>query len=144
MAAIDRPAVLFDTEQEISDPDFSGEVLLVDDDETIRSIGRSMLEELGFEVITANDGREALEKFSAHGQSLRFVLMDLTMPHLDGEQAFREMRRIDPRVKVILSSGYNQQEVSQKFVGKGLAGFLKKPYQLSKLQDAIRQLFSAP
>jgi len=66
--------------------------------------------------------------------------MDLTMPHMDGEQAYRELRRIDPEVKVIMSSGYNEQEVAQKFAGKAICGFLKKPYQLSALQQAIQKL----
>ena len=82
---------------------------------------RSMLDELGFKVVVANDGREALNIYAEQSQNIRFVLMDLTMPHLDGEQAFREMRRINADVKVIMSSGYNEQEVTQRFVGKGIA-----------------------
>ncbi len=62
------------------------------------------------------------------------------MPKPDGEQAFHELQRLDPQVKVIMSSGYNQQEVAQKFAGKGICGFLKKPYQLSELQAAILKL----
>jgi len=135
-----KPAALFDREK--NQPPFSGSglVLLVDDDETVRSIGGSMLQELGFKVLFARDGREALKTYAEQSQVIKFVLMDLTMPHMDGEQAFREMRRLNPEVKVIMSSGYNEQEVSQRFVGKGLAGFLKKPYPLSALQNAIRKL----
>jgi len=138
--ATSKPAVLFDHEQSLPQFEGSGLVLLVDDDETVRSIGRSMLEELGFEVLTANDGRDALSVYEQQFEKIRFVLMDLTMPHLDGEQAFREMRRLNTAVKVILSSGYNEQDVAQRFIGKGLSGFLKKPYQLSILQEAIRKL----
>ncbi len=117
-----------------------GLVLLVDDEETILEIGKEMLEELGFEVLTAHDGLGAVELFRQHHGDIRFVLMDLTMPHMDGEQAYREFRRITKEVKVIICSGYNQQEVAQKFVGKGLAGFLKKPYQFGELIKAIQQL----
>ncbi len=119
-----------------------GLVLLVDDEETVRSIGVEMLSEFGFETITAADGKEALEIFEQQHKQIRFVMMDLTMPQMNGEEAFREFRRIDPAVKVIICSGYNEQEVSQKFVGKGLAGFLKKPYQFSDLQEKIQRLLN--
>ncbi len=118
----------------------SGLVLLVDDEETVRDIGKEMLSEFGFETVTAGDGKEALEIFKQRHNQISFVLMDLTMPRMNGEEAFREFRRIDPDVKVIICSGYNEQEVSQQFVGKGLAGFLKKPYQFSELQKAIQKL----
>ena len=65
------------------------------------------------------------------------VLLDLTMPHLDGEETFRELRRLRPDVRVILSSGYNEQETTDRFAGKGLAGFLQKPYGLRPLGEKI-------
>ncbi|BCL63217.1 hypothetical protein DGMP_39100 [Desulfomarina profundi] len=119
-------------------------VLLVDDEEIVRDIGKAMLRDFGFEILTAHDGKEALTVFRQHHRKISFVLMDLTMPHMDGEEAFRELRKIDPKVKVIICSGYNEQDVSQKFVGKGLAGFLKKPYQLQELQKMIRHLLEDP
>jgi two-component system, cell cycle sensor histidine kinase and response regulator CckA len=115
-------------------------VLLVDDEDIIRTIGADMLKELGFDVMTAEDGREAVELFRRNRNGIAFVVLDLTMPHMSGEEAFREMRRIDPAVKVIMSSGYNEHEVTQKFVGKGLAGFIQKPYSLSTLTDVIRKI----
>jgi PAS domain S-box-containing protein len=114
----------------------NGTVLLVDDEETIRGLGREMLKELGFDVVTANDGREAIEIYKS-GNDIKFVILDLTMPHLDGEQCFRELRLLNPNVKVIMSSGFSEQEVTQKFIGKGLAGFIQKPYKLSVLKEAI-------
>ena len=118
----------------------SGLVLLVDDEESVLNISKEMLSDFGFETITASDGKEALEIFKQQHNQIRFVLMDLTMPKMDGEEAFREFRRIDPTVKVIICSGYNEQEVSQKFVGKGLAGFLKKPYLFSELQKVVQAI----
>ncbi|GAM11143.1 blue-light-activated protein [Geobacter sp. OR-1] len=117
----------------------SGTVLLVDDEETIRALGTEMLRELGFDVVTAEDGRDAIAVFSGR-DDISFVILDLTMPHMDGEQAFRELRRINPSIKVIMSSGYNEQEVTQKFVGKGLAGFIQKPYKLSMIRDVFRNM----
>lgn len=116
-----------------------GTVLLVDDEETIRALGSEMLRELGFRVLTAEDGRHALEVLKEH-DDVSFVILDLTMPHMDGEQAFREIRRLRPDMKVIMSSGYNEQEVTQRFVGKGLAGFIQKPYKLSTVRDVISKL----
>jgi len=136
LPASDRPVELFNGVAAQGDWRGSGTVLLVDDEETVRGIGGEMLRELGFEVVTANDGRDALEIFRERSD-ISFVILDLTMPHMDGEQCFREMRRLKPDVKVIMSSGYNEQEVTQKFVGKGLAGFIQKPYKLSVLKEAI-------
>jgi CheY-like chemotaxis protein len=113
-----------------------GKALLVDDEETVRATGGKMLRELGFEVLTACDGLEAVEIFKSN-KDISFVVLDLTMPHMDGEQCFRELRSLDPAVRVIMSSGYNEQEVTQRFVGKGLAGFIQKPYKLSELKQVI-------
>ncbi|MEI6207782.1 MAG: cache domain-containing protein [Desulfuromonadales bacterium] len=137
LPASDRPAELFNGHTHTDDWKGSGKVLLVDDEETVRGIGSEMLKELGFEPVTACDGREALEMFRQL-PDIAFVILDLTMPHMDGEHCFRELRRIRSDIRVIMSSGYNEQEVTQKFVGKGLAGFIQKPYKLSVLRDAVR------
>lgn len=115
----------------------SGTVLLVDDEETVRGVGVEMLKELGFATITANNGREAVEAFKKHS-GISFVILDLTMPQMDGEDCFRELRKLRPDVRVIMSSGYNELEVTQKFVGTRLAGFIQKPYRLSVLKEAIQ------
>jgi len=115
----------------------SGTVLLVDDEEDVLRIGSEMLSMLGFAVVAAGDGREALEIFR-NTPDIAVVILDLTMPHMDGEQCYRELRQLKPEVKVIVSSGYNEQEVTQKFMGKGLAGFVQKPYRLSVLQEVLR------
>ena len=120
----------------------SGAILLADDEESVRNVGRQMLERLGFTVLLATNGRHAIEVFTAHRNQVTCILMDLTMPEMDGEEAFREIRRIDPHVPVLLSSGYNEQEAVQRFVGKGLAGFLQKPYQLAMLEKKLRDVFS--
>ncbi len=122
----------------------SGTILLADDEESVRNVGRQMLERLGFKVLLATNGRHAIEVFTAHKAEVSCILMDLTMPEMDGEEAFREIRRIDPRVRVLLSSGYNEQEAVQRFVGKGLAGFLQKPYQLALLGKKLREILNPP
>jgi len=117
-----------------------GTVLVVDDEESVCAVARQMLEYYGFRVLTAGDGQEALRVFRLHGREIVCVVLDLTMPHMDGEVTFRELRRIDPEVRVLLSSGYNQQDVTQRFVGKGLAGFIQKPYKGSRLVQRIRAI----
>jgi PAS domain S-box-containing protein len=115
-----------------------GKVLLVDDEETIRTLGRRMLQRAGFEVLVAADGREAIEVFTKEKETVSLVILDLTMPHLDGEACFRELRQLHPDVKVILSSGYNEQDIVNRFSGKGLAGFVQKPYTTEELIAKIR------
>ena len=117
-----------------------GTILLVDDEETVLAVGKRLLEAVNFTVVTARDGREALERFREHMDEIKCVLLDLTMPHMDGEETYRELRRIRSDVPVILSSGYNEQEVTSRFVGKGLAGFIQKPYRLAELKAKIREV----
>jgi PAS domain S-box-containing protein len=116
-----------------------GHVLLADDEETIRAVSKRMLEKLGFEVALACNGEDAVEKYRAAPESFDAVILDLTMPKLDGEQTFRELRRIRPDVRVILSSGYNEQDVTQRFAGKRLAGFIQKPYKLEDFGEVLRR-----
>ncbi|HEX7508633.1 MAG TPA: PAS domain S-box protein, partial [Polyangia bacterium] len=122
----------------------SGKILLADDEETIRNLGRRMLQRAGFEVLIAADGREAIEKFASAKDSVALVILDLTMPHADGEACYLEMRRLKPGVKVIMSSGYNEQDVVNRFAGKGLAGFIQKPYTTEELLAKIRGALENP
>jgi PAS domain S-box-containing protein len=117
----------------------SGTVLLVDDEAIVRQIGTMMIKRLGMTTITANDGRDALEIYQEHRDDIDCVILDLTMPHLDGEQTFRQLRKIDPDICVLMSSGYSEQEVTQRFQGKGIGGFIQKPYELQKLADTLRK-----
>jgi CheY-like chemotaxis protein len=116
----------------------SGLVLLVDDEEGVRTIGSEMLSALGFDVITAVDGRDALQKFREH-RDIGMVILDLTMPQMDGEQCFRELKAMDPTLRIFMSSGFSEHDVTTKFAGKGLAGFIPKPYKLSDLSRKLRE-----
>jgi PAS domain S-box-containing protein len=115
-----------------------GLVLVVDDEETVRETTRIMLEESGFSVVSANDGVEAVELYRRRAGEIAAVLLDMTMPRMGGEGTFRELRRIDPGVAVILSSGFAEQEALNRFAGKGLAGFLQKPYRARELAASVR------
>jgi PAS domain S-box-containing protein len=121
----------------------AGTILLVDDEESVRIMGIRMLERVGFEVLAAMDGREALEIFRERHEEIALVLLDLTMPDLDGEEAFRELRRIDNQVCVVMSSGYTESEIAPRFAGKRLSGFLQKPYTLDALTQCLRNALGA-
>ena len=121
----------------------SGTILVVDDVDTVRSTAKMMLERLGFTVLTADDGRRGVEVFRDHADEIVLVLLDLTMPHMGGEDAFREMRRIRSDVRVILSSGYDEQEAVNRFAGKGLAAFLQKPYRVATLIAKLREVLES-
>ena len=115
----------------------SGTVLIVDDEKTVCAVGEQMLDHMGFSVLTASDGLEALKLFHEHTEEIVCVLLDLTMPHMNGVEAFRALRRINPGVKVVLCSGYNEQDATRRFAGKGLAGFLQKPYDMALLRAKL-------
>lgn len=114
----------------------AGVVLVVDDEEAVRVVAQNALRLAGLEVIVAEDGVDALEQFRRR-PDVALVLLDLTLPRLDGEAVFRELRALRPEVRVILMSGYNEQEVVNRFAGKGLAGFLQKPWSPRRLIDAV-------
>ena len=117
-------------------------VLLVDDEEMIREAAAAVLESLGLTVVTAADGLEALEAVQRPDLKVDLVLMDLTMPRMDGQEAFHAIRRIHPQMPVILSSGYNEQESVQAFMGRGLAAFLQKPYTLRVLERTVLEVLA--
>jgi signal transduction histidine kinase/CheY-like chemotaxis protein len=120
-----------------------GVLLVVDDESSARAVARALAETMGFQVLEAADGLEAVGLFELRHAEITAVLMDLTMPHMDGRQAFLRMRDLDATVPVVLTSGYSEQEVLVDFLGKGLAGFLAKPYQSSQFTAVLRQAVGA-
>ena len=117
-----------------------GTVLVVDDEEMVRDLCRSMVERLGYSVVTASDGEEALVVYREHAARIACVILDLTMPKKDGMETLDELKRRDDKVKVILSSGFNEQEITQRFMGKDLAGFIQKPYRLEVLRSELERV----
>jgi len=115
----------------------SGTILLVDDEVMILTLGKEMLQKLGYCVLTAENGVVAVEIFNAHKEEIVCVILDLTMPCLDGEQTFLKLQSIDKNIQVIMSSGFNELEVARKFTGDGLAGFIQKPYTFVELSQKI-------
>lgn len=117
-----------------------GTVLAVDDEEMVLRVARAILESVGFEVLTALSGAEAIDMFRQRSNEIDVVLMDMTMPHINGEQAFAQLREIDPGVRVVMASGYSEHEATSHVAAKNLAGFLQKPYRAADLVAKIRGL----
>jgi len=120
-----------------------GTVLVIDDEESVRQVARRGLEEAGYAVLTAADGRRGVEAFRSRADEVAVVLLDLLMPDKDGEEVFSALQAIRPDVRVVLSSGFGEDAASERFVARGLAGVLAKPYGLEELQGAIARAAGA-
>ena len=117
-----------------------GLVLVVDAEEGVPDLCADTLARAGLDVICATHGREGIELFERHQDEIRAVLLDRTMPTTSGEEAFIEMRRIQPNARIILVSGYSKDEAGQRFMDKGLDAFLKKPFLPSSLLRMMREV----
>jgi two-component system cell cycle sensor histidine kinase/response regulator CckA len=136
--ASDRSEVTPSGRLEADDWRGSGTVLVADDEKPVREMAASMLERLGYAVVLAGDGIEALRILAESSMPLAFVLLDLMMPRMDGEEVLDELERQGATTPIILCSGYNSQELSQRLVGRGVASFLQKPYSFADLRNAVR------
>jgi PAS domain S-box-containing protein len=116
----------------------AGAILVADDEELVRAMARRILEQAQFRVLTASDGRQAVETFRRHAHEIAAVLLDLTMPHLGGEEALRAIRAVQPDVPVVLTSGYSESEIALRFEGERLEGFLQKPFRGAQLLERVR------
>lgn len=118
-------------------PEITGTVLVVDDDDLVaRGLSRT-LRAYGFEVMVASDGRSAIQAYEQHRGKIDLVLLDLLMPGIGGQETFSILKRIDPDVCVLISSGNIEEDASQRLLAAGALGFLKKPYQPEELIRAI-------
>jgi CheY-like chemotaxis protein len=118
----------------------TGTVMLVDDEEAVLTIGGQMLEFLGFRVLSASNGRDAIELFKAHSDRIVGVILDLVMPVMDGEETLRGLRQLKTDVPVILSSGYTEEQFAGRFPNHHTAGFIQKPYELKTLSAKLKEV----
>ncbi len=127
--------------QRSSDFTGTGVVLAVDDEPVVLRLAHNMLERIGFEVLDAEGGQAAVELYAQHRDKIRGVFLDLTMPGMDGEETLKKLRAIDPEARVLICSGFSEKEIERRFFGKGLGGFLHKPYTMGDLRRALSKLF---
>ncbi len=118
----------------------TGTVLLVDDEDVILEVEKELLEALGHEVLTARDGKEAVEVYKKKGDKIDLVLMDMVMPNMGGGEAYDRMKEINPRVRVLLSSGYSIDGEAREILARGCNGFIQKPYAIKELSKKIREI----
>jgi CheY-like chemotaxis protein len=131
------PAVLA-TANEVGRRGSQGLILVIDDEAPVREAVADILGLEGITVLTAANGATGIELYRQSMDDVKLVILDLSLPGLSGAEIFRELRRMDPAVKVLLSSGYDQVEATRHFIGQGLAGFLQKPYESEGLVEKVR------
>ncbi|MCU1262543.1 MAG: signal transduction histidine kinase [Bryobacterales bacterium] len=120
-----------------------GTILVVDDEEIVRKVAATSLRRYGYTVVTAENGRTGVEQFRQTHSDLAAVILDVTMPVMNGEHALALMKSINPAVPVVLSSGYSEAEATVRFEGQGLAAFLQKPYTAKRLAEKINAVLRA-
>ena len=129
-------------EVEVTDDLVRGEgtILLVDDEEVIIDVGKESLEILGYDVVTAKSGHEAIEIFKTKNGKVDLVILDMIMPGMNGMETFDILKSIKPNIKVILSSGYSAEAHSAKIMEQGCSGFIQKPYGLTELSRKVKEV----
>ncbi len=115
-------------------------ILFVDDEEVISQIGRRLLEKLGYRVLTAGSGPEALEIYRREGGRIDLIILDMIMPGMNGGETFDRLKDINPSITVILSSGYSINGQAKTILERGCRGFLQKPFSLAELSKKVRQV----
>ena len=121
----------------------TGTILVVDDEEMIRKLARSILEQSGYTVIVAENGEQAIRIFREVVGQISAVLLDMTMPVMSGEKTLQQLRDINPDVPVLLSSGFSEIEARERFPGKAVQGFVQKPYTAPHLVEKISSVATA-
>jgi signal transduction histidine kinase/serine/threonine protein kinase/CheY-like chemotaxis protein len=116
-----------------------GTVLLVDDEDMVRRVAHRMLEMIGFVVLEARDGREAIDVFGERSDEIALVLLDMTMPRMGGKETFIALRTLRSDLPIVVSSGHGEAHARGEFHGHGLTGFVPKPYQFRALREKIRE-----
>ncbi len=121
-----------------------GLILLVDDEDMVLRVGGAILERLGYEVLTATSGKEAVELYRQHSEEVELAIIDMVMPRMGGRECFEEMRRIDPNARAVLSTGYGMNDDTEQILQMpGMVGFVQKPYRVEELGEKIQQALAA-
>lgn len=143
------PAVRSEKELEspITETDIAGgteTILVADDDDSVLDLTSELLESYGYKVITAVNGKEALEIYRSHGDSISLVILDLIMPEMDGKQCSTEILRVNPKAKILIASGYLASTPSYGVPAYGAKGFVEKPYNTSQVLKMVREVLDEP
>jgi PAS domain S-box-containing protein len=115
----------------------TGTVLLVDDEEMVLEVGERFLKVMGYQVLTAREGEEAIEVYKKHRDTIDLVLLDIIMPNMKGGEVFDRLKEISPDIKVLLSSGYSIDGEASQILERGCSGFIQKPFDMNQLSQSI-------
>lgn len=115
-------------------------VLIVDDEGIILDVGKEMLKEMGYKVLSAGGGKEAVKVYGKHKDEIDLVIIDMIMPDMGGNEVFERIKKINPQVKTLLSSGYSMDGEATEALDQGCNGFIQKPFNISKLSLKIREI----
>ena len=118
----------------------TGTVLLVDDEEVILEVSRDLLQSMGYRVLLAQDGNEALEVFKKNHDIIDIVVLDMVMPTMGGGKAYDSMKKIKPEIKVLLSSGFSVDGEATEILERGCDGFIQKPFTMKELSVKISEI----
>ena len=118
----------------------TGTILLVDDEEAVLEVGEKLLRVMGYHVLTAREGREAVDVYKKHRETVNLVLLDIIMPNMKGGEVFDCLKEINPDIKVLLLSGYSIDGEAAKILERGGKGFIQKPFDMERLSETIRAI----
>jgi CheY-like chemotaxis protein len=120
----------------------TGRVLLVDDEEIVLGVGKRMLEKMGFSVLTAKSGQEALNIYKKNPDDIDLVVLDMIMPDMGAGETYVGLSSLNPKIKVLISSGYSADQRTRELLDRGCNGFIQKPFRMQELSDKIGEIIS--
>mgnify|MGYP000264153626 FL=1 len=115
-------------------------ILFVDDEGMIIDVGREILKTLGYEVLLARGGKEAIKVYKANRERIDMVILDMIMPDMGGGETYDRLKEINPQIKVLLSSGYSIDGQAQEIMERGCNGFIQKPFDVKQLSAKMRKI----
>jgi CheY-like chemotaxis protein len=117
-----------------------GAILVVDDEDTVLDVGTQLLNALGYEVLAAGSGKEAIEVYNANIDKIDMVILDMIMPGMGGGETFDKLKKINSGLKVLLSSGYSRDGQADEILTRGCSGFIQKPFNMKQLSQRVSEI----
>jgi CheY-like chemotaxis protein len=115
-------------------------VLFVDDEDMVIEVAGELFEQLGYKVLTAGSGREAIETYEKNKERIDMVLLDMIMPDMSGGETYDKLKEINPDIKVLLASGYSMNGTATGIMDRGCNGFIQKPFKMKELSQKLREI----
>ena len=117
-------------------------ILLIDDEEMVLDVGAQLLSRLGYSVLTASSGSEAIDLYEQHKDQVQLIILDLCMPDMDGKQTYLYLKGLNPCAKVLLTTGLSMDGAAKEMLACGCQGFIQKPYRMSELSSKVSEVLA--